>query len=184
MVSDGPRKERRQTMNLVEKTYSASQKRINKLSKEILLILADNNATVAEIITTLAKSSVLGIFFAAQKEKVSPGEFYLVFMKAMIDMYREEETELSSKLKLMEMAKEGGAQGKRLSFIWARKPQQPLKQCSTLVISMSAPSVFRPSRTSLSTSGAMLATSSPRPPSPSSTPCAPCVRTSAHSSPR
>nr|DAK34915.1 MAG TPA: hypothetical protein [Caudoviricetes sp.] len=31
-------------------------------------------------------------------------------MKAMIDMYREEETELSSKLKLMEMAKEGGAQ--------------------------------------------------------------------------
>lgn len=97
-------------MNMVEKTFSASHKRINKLSKEILLILADNNATVAEIITTLAKSSVLGIFFAAQKEKVSPGEFYVVFMKAMIDMYREEETELSSKLKLMEMAKEGGAQ--------------------------------------------------------------------------
>ena len=39
-------------MNMVEKTYSASHKRINKLSNEILLILADNNATVAEIITT------------------------------------------------------------------------------------------------------------------------------------
>ncbi|WP_062432225.1 hypothetical protein [Prevotella sp. DNF00663] len=58
-------------MKISEKTFSADQKRVDELSRKVLLLLADNDATDGEIIVALAKSSALGVFFAAQKNKSS-----------------------------------------------------------------------------------------------------------------
>lgn len=98
-------------MKISEKTFSADQKRVDELSRKVLLLLADNDATDGEIIVALAKSLALGVFFAAQKTKVaSPADFYVTFTKALADMYEEVGAELVTKSKLMEMAKKGGKQ--------------------------------------------------------------------------